>query len=104
MGVTPQRVLAFACGIGNSAPHLREAFPDAQITGVDVSEKSLAVARARYPGAAEFVAYDPKGAPPAPPEGFDMVFSACVFHHTEHDKHAGIFGKLRERLAPGGVM
>ena len=66
MGVTPQRVLDFGCGIGNSAPHLREAFPDAQITAVDVSEKSLSVARARFPGAAEFVAYDPKGAPPGP--------------------------------------
>jgi SAM-dependent methyltransferase len=100
----PQRVLDFGCGIGNSAPHLREMFPAAQITGVDVSEKSLSVARARFPGAAEFMIYDPKEAPPAPAEGYDLIFSACVFHHIEPAEHVAIFRRLRERLAPGGVM
>src|SRR4051794_19251595 len=104
LGVAPRRVLDFGCGIGNSAPHLREAFPEAQITGVDVSEKSLAVARARFAGAAEFVAYDPSSAPPGPAEGYDLIFSACVFHHIEAAEHEGIFRRLRERLAPSGVM
>ena len=94
----------FGCGIGNSAPHLREAFPDAQITGVDVSEKSLAVARTRFPGAADFIAYAPGEAPPGPAEGYDLIFSACVFHHIEAEEHGGILRQLRERLAPGGVM
>jgi len=53
LGLAPRRVLDFGCGIGNSAPHLRAAFPQAQITGADVSEKSLSVARQRFPGAAE---------------------------------------------------
>jgi len=104
MGVKPRRVLDFGCGIGNSAPHLREAFPDAQITAVDVSEKSLAVARARFPGCADFVAYDPAEAPPAPAEGYDLIFSACVFHHIEGAEHGAIFRRLRERLSPSGVM
>jgi SAM-dependent methyltransferase len=102
--IKPGRVLDFGCGIGNSAPHLREAFPQAQITGVDVSEKSLAVACARFPGAAEFVAYDPADAPPATEGGYDLIFSACVFHHIEAAEHVAIFRRLRERLAPGGVM
>ena len=104
MKFRPERVLDFGCGIGNSAPHLREAFPEARITGVDVSEKSLAVAKARFPGAAEFLAYDPGSAPPAPAEGYDLIFSACVFHHIEAPEHLAIFKRLRERLAPGGVM
>ena len=104
LGLAPKRVLDFGCGIGNSAPHLREAFPDAAITAVDVSEKSLAVARARFPGSAEFVAYDPNGAPPAPAQGYDLIFSACVFHHIEPAEHVGIFRRLRERLASGGAM
>jgi SAM-dependent methyltransferase len=102
--VAPRRVLDFGCGIGNSAPHLREAFPQAEITAVDVSEKSLAVARQRFPGAAEFVAYDPNGAPPAPAGGYDLIFSACVFHHIEATEHVGIFRRLRERLASDGVV
>jgi SAM-dependent methyltransferase len=104
LGLAPKRVLDFGCGIGSSAPHLREAFPDAEITGVDVSEKSLAVARARFPEAAQFVAYDPKSAPPAPAGGYDLIFSACVFHHIEAAEHVAIFRGLRERLAAGGAM
>lgn len=104
LGVAPKRVLDFGCGIGNSAPHLHKAFPDAQITGVDVSEKSLSVARARFPGAAEFVAYDPKGAPPAPADGYDLIFSACVFHHIEPAEHEAIFRRLHERTSKGGLM
>ena len=104
MRLAPKQVLDFGCGIGNSAPHLREAFPDAQVTAVDVSEKSLAVARARFPDAADFIAYDPNGAPPAPAGGYDLIFSACVFHHIEAGEHVGIFRRLRERLASGGAM
>jgi SAM-dependent methyltransferase len=104
LGVTPKRVLDFGCGIGNSAPHLRQAFPDAEITAADVSEKSLAVAQARFPGAADFVLCEPGGAPPAPAEGYDLIFSACVFHHIEHEEHQAIFRTLRERLSPTGVM
>jgi SAM-dependent methyltransferase len=104
LGLSPRRVLDFGCGIGNSAPHLHEVFQEAQITGVDVSEKSLAVARARFPGAAEFVVCDPGGGPPAPAEGYDLIFSACVFHHIDAVDHVMIFHQLRERLAAGGVM
>jgi SAM-dependent methyltransferase len=102
--LSPRRVLDFGCGIGNSAPHLREAFPQAAITGVDVSEKSLAVARQRFPGAADFIALDPGQPPPGPQDGYDLVFSACVFHHIEAAEHVAIFRRLRERIAPGGVM
>jgi ubiquinone/menaquinone biosynthesis C-methylase UbiE len=99
----PRRILDFGCGVGNSAPHLREAFPNAGITGLDVSDKSLEVARSRFPGVADFVRYDGE-AMPLPEAGFDLVFSACVFHHIEADEHVAIFRDLRARLASGGVM
>ena len=104
LGLAPRRVLDFGCGIGNSAPHLRAAFPQAQITGADVSEKSLSVARQRFPGAADFVACGPGGSPPAAAEGYDLIFSACVFHHIEPAEHVDLFRGLRSRLAPGGAM
>lgn len=99
----PARILDFGCGIGNSAPHLREAFPEAVITGLDVSERSLEVARERFPGAADFVRYD-GGEMPLPEGQVDLVFSACVFHHIEADEHVAIFGQLRRRLSPQGLM
>jgi SAM-dependent methyltransferase len=99
----PRRVLDFGCGIGNSAPHLRASFPQAKIVGLDVSERSLAVARERFPGVADFCRYD-GGAIPLEGEGFDLVFSACVFHHIEAGEHERLFRQLKGRLAPGGVM
>jgi len=104
LGAAPRRILDFGCGIGNSVPHLRQAFPQAQITGVDVSETSLAVARGRFPEAAEFLAYAPGDAPPAPVGGYDLIFSACVFHHIEAEEHVAILRQLRERLAPSGTL
>lgn len=100
----PGRVLDFGCGIGNSAPHLREAFPNAEIIGLDVSEKSLAVARQRFPGAAEFRAYAGGAEMPLDGESFDLVFSACVFHHIEADEHVAIFKGLKRLLKAGGRM
>jgi SAM-dependent methyltransferase len=100
----PARVLDFGCGIGNSAPHLRAAFPQAEIIGIDVSEKSLAVAQARFPGAADFRVYAGGSDIPLEPGGFDLIFSACVFHHIEPEEHVPIFAGLRRLLKPGALM
>jgi SAM-dependent methyltransferase len=99
----PQAILDFGTGIGNALPHLRKLFPTSRIVGLDVSEKSLAVAGRRFPGAAELIAYD-GAAIPLPPAGFDLVFSACVFHHIDAAEHVGIFGQLRALLKPDGLM
>ena len=87
----PQAVLDFGTGVGNSLPHLARLFPQAKVTGLDVSARSLGVAERRFPGVAELVCYD-------------LVFSACVFHHIDADSHVGIFGQLRRLLRPGGLM
>jgi SAM-dependent methyltransferase len=99
----PSRILDFGCGIGNSIPHLKAAFPAAQITGLDVSQRSLEIAQGRFPDAADYRLYDGTGAPGADHE-FDLVFSACVFHHIEAAEHGAIFRRLRNSLSPNGAM
>jgi SAM-dependent methyltransferase len=99
----PADVLDFGSGIGNSLPHLKRVFPGARLTGLDVSEKSLAVAARRFPGVAELVRYD-GGEPPLPDASFDLVFSACVFHHIPPEEHVGLLRSLRRLLRPGGVL
>ncbi|HTI67771.1 MAG TPA: class I SAM-dependent methyltransferase [Caulobacteraceae bacterium] len=99
----PAAVLDFGAGIGNSLPHLNRAFPKARLTGLDVSEKSLAVAAQRFPGLAELVRYE-GGEPPLPEAAFDLIFSACVFHHIEADEHVALLARLRRLLKPGGVL
>ena len=99
----PDGVLDFGTGIGNSLPHLKRLFAASEITGLDVSQKSLDVAGRRFPGAARLVRYD-GGAVPLPDATFDLIFSACVFHHIEHDEHGLVFAELRRLLRPGGLM
>jgi SAM-dependent methyltransferase len=99
----PATALDFGTGIGNSLPYLKAAFPGARLTGLDVSEKSLAVAAQRFPGAAELVRYD-GGEPPLPEASFDLIFSACVFHHIDADEHVTLLGRLKRLLKPGGLM
>lgn len=99
----PAAVLDFGAGIGNSLPHLHRVFPGAKLTGLDVSEKSLAVAETRFPGLARLVRYD-GGDPPLPDASFDLIFSACVFHHIEAAEHVALLASLRRLLRPGGVL
>ena len=99
----PAAVLDFGAGIGNSLPYLKATFPGARLTGLDVSERSLAVAAARFPDMAELVRYE-GGDPPLPAASFDLIFSACVFHHIEADEHVALLASLRRLLAPGGVL
>lgn len=100
---TVERILDFGAGIGTSVPHFRRAFPDAHLTCVDVSEKSLELGSERFPAAAEFRYFDGKTLPF--PEGrFDLVFVACVFHHIDPDEHAALISELYRVLRIDGII
>ncbi len=99
----PHAVLDFGTGIGNSLPYLAQLFPQAQVTGVDVSKRSLQVAAHRFPGVARLLCYDGQ-AIPLPDASVDLIFSACVFHHIDAVEHGAIFAELHRLLKPGGVM
>lgn len=99
----PAAILDFGAGIGSSWPWLRDAFPNAEITGLDVSDRSLAIAERRFPGIAKTRAYDGDDLP-FPEASFDLIFSACVFHHIPSAEHVRLFGQLKRALTPGGRM
>ena len=99
----PREILDFGAGVGNSWPFLAKAFPGASVTGLDVSAKSLAVAEHRFPGIARPVRYDGEKIP-APDASFDLIFSACVFHHIDGAEHVRLMTELRRVLKPDGVM
>jgi len=99
----PAAVLDFGCGIGASLPHLRAAFPAASLSALDVSQKSLDIAAARFPGLAALVRYD-GDAVPLPDASQDLIFSACVFHHIDAAEHVRLFAELRRLLRPDGRL
>lgn len=97
------RIIDFGCGIGNSIPYFREFFPQADLNCADVSVKSMDLAAKRYPGAETFLQIS-KTAIPAEAGSFDIAFSACVFHHIDHDDHVHWLGEMRRVTRPGGLL
>jgi SAM-dependent methyltransferase len=100
----PRSILDFGSGVGASLPHLARAFPDAALTAIDVSKRSLEISRERYPELGRRVLYSGVGDLPLEPGGFDLIFTACVFHHIDADRHVELFARLRKLLRPGGVL
>ena len=100
-GVKPRRILDFGAGVGNSLGHMRNAFPDAEITLLDPSRESLDIASKRFPGQAAFTHFDGKTIPFAG-GAFDLAFAACVFHHIPEDLQVGLIAEIGRVLADGG--
>lgn len=99
----PVTLLDFGAGVGNSVPYVRQHFAGAQLTCLDLSERSLAVAESRFPGQADYVHFD--GAHiPGPGGRFDIAYAMCVFHHIPHDDHVALLRELHRVLKPGGSL
>ena len=102
-GVDVGRICDFGSGIGNSIPHFRKHFPDAGLTSLDISERSLELSKTRFPEWGEYVLIE-KDRIPSVPDAFDVAFSACVFHHIPQDEHVGWLRELHRVTRPGGLI
>lgn len=102
-GLAVRRVLDFGSGVGNSLPFLHEEFPGCELTGIDVSRRSLEVARTRFGDIAELLEFDGRRIP-AGDGSFGLALAACVFHHIDHAEHRDKLAEIRRVLAPGGWL
>ncbi len=100
-GVQPCSVLDFGCGVGAATPFWREFFPDAALLGVDVSARSLAVARQNY-GSPE-VQFQTL-ADHSPDGSRSLAFCNGVFHHITPAERAAALAYVYGSLAPGGLF
>ena len=99
--VVDRRVLDLGCGVGQLARHLA-AIGAAEVVGIDVSERMLALARAEWThprvtytrGAVEDARF--------PPARFDLIVSSLVLHYVKD--YRGMVGRIAEWLAPDGVL
>lgn len=100
-GLHRPQILDFGSGIGNSLPAFRRYFPDVPTTASDVSAESLKAAR-RLHGGDEPQLLIADGKLPAADSAFDLVFTACVFHHIDHAEHVDWLREIRRVTRPGG--
>src|SRR5262245_23622569 len=99
--VRGRRALDLGCGAGQLVRYLAEQGA-AEVTGVDLSERMLALARtegshprATYRRAAmEDLTF--------PDARFDLVVSSLAFHYVP--AYRGLVGRIAAWLAPGGVL
>lgn len=102
-GLAVRSILDFGAGIGNSLRPMREMFPDARITCLDVSEQSLDLCRKELSERVDFRIYDGHELPPDLGT-FDLIFTACVFHHIPEALHVSLLRQIRKRLNDGGLF
>ncbi len=100
LGNASPRVLDFGCGIGDSAPLLRDILGAREVVGVDPSEASIAhgtklhadEASVRLVTSSSFV----------PDGSFDVCYTNGVFHHIPLGERAAAAHVIRASLKRGG--
>jgi SAM-dependent methyltransferase len=103
IGLSPKSIMDFGAGIGASVPPLRAHFPDSAISCVDVSQDSLDHCSALGIPNSSIHLYDGKQLPFAD-GSFDLIFTACVFHHIPEQHHVALLSEIRRCLSPNGVF
>ncbi len=96
-------ILDFGAGTGVSVPFFRRYLPQAKLTCLDVSRKSLAIGAKRFSSEAEFDHFDGRRIPVSD-DAFHLVFAACVFHHIPHELHDCLLIEIFRVLKSGGIL
>ena len=108
MAGRPVRVLDAGTGFGQYAYFLVSAFPNVEVTAVDVKEDYLERARAffaetPYAGRVRFEQRDLTAPPPEAEAGrYDLVLCVDVMEHIEDDR--AVFRGFERVLRPGGYV
>lgn len=105
-GRVVDHILDFGCGIGNTTRCLATTFPNARLTGFDLSGPSIEAARSlsveREP-APRFVEGSGFGLPFAS-DTYDLAFASCVFHHIPATEQRSWAKEVFRVLRRGGAF
>jgi trans-aconitate methyltransferase len=101
LGVAPRTVLDFGCGDGMTTPLLRDELAAATAVGIDVSEKSLDIAREKR-GRAD-VAFQTLDTFVADANA-DLAYCNGVFHHIPPGERDAAAALVARALRYGGLF
>jgi ubiquinone/menaquinone biosynthesis C-methylase UbiE len=102
----PQQILDLGCSIGMSTLALQAVYPNASITGVDLSPYFLAIAqyRSRLSPASPIWLHAPAEATGLPEASFDLVSAHLLFHELPQTAAVKILHEARRLLRSGGHL
>ncbi len=97
----PRRILELGCGTGILTAMVREEYPDAEITGIDLSPEMLKTAAAKPDLAGvEFLAQDLRDAWPT--DRYDAIVTSLCLHHVSREDRVTVACRALRALSPGG--
>lgn len=104
--VKPRRILDLGCGTGSTTRLLKQAFPQAQVIGLDLSPYMLTVAEHKASSAGLEIHWRHGNAEQTgfPDASFDLVTAALLFHETPPAVANAILQESNRLLTEGGEM
>jgi SAM-dependent methyltransferase len=105
-GLKPRRILDIGCGVGHMAIGLAEAFPDAEVVGLDLSASFVRLGHLWAEDMGVAVDFRQGDAADTGLEAgsFDLIVSQILFHETWHDKLPAIMAEADRLLSPRGLF
>ncbi len=104
--LTPKRILDQGCTVGHNTLPYKDAWPDAEVIGIDIGGPGLRYAHRRAESLGYKVTFSQQNAEATKyeDESFDMVLSTMFLHETSNKAVYNIVKENRRLLKPGGLM
>lgn len=102
----PRAILDLGCTIGHNTLPWKGAYPDAEVTAIDVAAPGLVYGSARAKMQDKAVDFRQMSADALdfPDGSFDLVFSSMFLHELSRKTTAAVMKEAHRVLRPGGLM
>jgi SAM-dependent methyltransferase len=102
----PTRILDMGCATGSNTVPMVDAFPGAEVHGIDLGAALLRYGHLRAESMGKAVHFSQQNAENTDfaDESFDLVISNILFHETSRSALPRILAETRRLLKPGGLM
>ena len=104
--IVPQDIVDIGCGVGMSTFALQILYPEAQLTGIDLSPYFLAVAQYNSKQQAKQInwRHSPGEATGLADNSCDLVSACLVFHELPAEAAQAVIQEAKRILRPGGYL
>ena len=104
LSIAPSKILDLGCGVGMSTFAMQQVYPQAKVTGLDLSPYFLSVAR--YRGQQQNIEWIHAAAESTglPENSFDLISACLVFHELPTAAAVAIITEARRLLRSGGYL
>jgi len=102
----PKRILDMGCATGNNTVPFCDAYPDADVHGIELGAALLRYGHARTESLGKVIHFSQQNAEQTnfEDESFDLIVSCIIFHETSRKALPRIIAETRRLLKPGGLM